>query len=94
MNKQNEPQIETNEQNEPRFEIIEEIAVISTMAKGTKELNRVSWNGRPARLEIRLWTKGHEKARRGTTLTDNEALSLMYALMKYFDKHTVQRLAQ
>ncbi|MGO2685559.1 MAG: YdbC family protein, partial [Enterococcus italicus] len=37
-----------------RYEIVEEIGVVSTNAKGwQKELNLVSWNGRPPKFDLR-----------------------------------------
>lgn len=56
------------------YEIIEEIGVLSENARGwRKELNRISWNGRPAKYDIRDWAEDHEKMGKGITLTDEEA---------------------
>ncbi len=56
------------------YEIIEEVGVLSENARGwRKELNRVSWNGRPAKYDIRDWAEDHEKMGKGITLTDEEA---------------------
>lgn len=56
------------------YEIIEEVGVLSENARGwQKELNRVSWNGRPAKYDIRDWAEDHEKMGKGITLTDEEA---------------------
>ena len=50
------------------FEIVEELGVLSTSAKGwTKELNLVSWNGRPPKYDIREWSPDHEKMGKGLT---------------------------
>ncbi len=44
------------------YEIVEEIAVLSENPKGwRKELNLVSWNGRPPKFDLRDWSPGHEK---------------------------------
>lgn len=56
------------------YEIIEEIGVLSENACGwRKELNKVSWNGRPPKYDIRDWSEDHEKMGKGITLTDEEA---------------------
>lgn len=56
------------------YEIIEEIGVLSENARGwRKELNKVSWNGRPPKYDIRDWSENHEKMGKGITLTDEEA---------------------
>lgn len=55
------------------YEILEELAVLSENAKGwRKELNLVSWNGRPAKFDLRDWAPGHEKMGKGITLTNEE----------------------
>ncbi|MBC8924695.1 hypothetical protein IAI17_43600, partial [Escherichia coli] len=44
------------------YEIIEEIGVLSENARGwRKELNKISWNGRPPKYDIRDWSEDHEK---------------------------------
>lgn len=56
------------------YEIIEEIGVLSENARGWwKELNKISWNGRPPKYDIRDWSEDHEKMGKGITLTDEEA---------------------
>lgn len=56
------------------YEIIEEIGVLSENARGwRKELNKISWNGRPPKYDIRDWSEDHEKMGKGITLTDEEA---------------------
>lgn len=59
------------------YEVIEEVGVLSENTRGwRKELNRVSWNGRPAKYDIRDWAENHEKMGKGITLTDEEAEAL------------------
>lgn len=56
------------------YEIIEETGVLSENARGwRKELNKISWNGRPPKYDIRDWSEDHEKMGKGITLTDEEA---------------------
>jgi len=55
------------------YEVIEEIGVLSTSGSGwTKELNLVSWNGRPPKFDIRDWSPDHEKMGKGVTLTNDD----------------------
>jgi Uncharacterized protein conserved in bacteria len=54
-------------------EIVEHLGVLSENANGwTKELNLVSWNGRPAKYDIRDWDEDHQKMSKGITLTPDE----------------------
>ncbi|OLR65319.1 YdbC family protein [Peptoniphilus porci] len=56
-----------------KFEIIEHLGVLSESAKGwTKELNKVSFNDRPAKYDLREWDSNHEKMSKGVTLNDEE----------------------
>lgn len=65
-----------------KYEIVEKIAVLSEKGDWTKELNKVSWNDRPAKFDIRDWNHEEERMGKGTTLTDEEALALKEALDK------------
>lgn len=63
------------------FEVSEFIAVLRSTRKGeTLELNRVSYNGRPAKLDLRKWKDA--QPRKGFTLTDREARLLLDALQR------------
>ena len=56
-----------------KFEIIQNFGVISTSSRGwTKELNLVSWNGRPPKYDIREWDPDHEKMGKGLTFSEEE----------------------
>lgn len=64
-----------------KYEIMQEIGVLSENAKGwRKELNLVSWNGKPPKFDLREWAPGHEKMGKGTTLT-NEELKKLYEVL-------------
>lgn len=64
-----------------KYEIVEKIGVLSETEKGwAKELNRVSWNDRPPKYDIRDWAPGHEKMGKGVTLNDEEAQKLLELL--------------
>ena len=64
-------------------EIIESYGVFSEGTKNwNKEVNLVSWNGRPAKLDIRSWQRNHSKCGKGITLTRAEAEELVKLLSK------------
>ena len=55
------------------FEIEEHLLKLSENDKGwTKELNRVSFNGAPAKFDIRAWSPDHTKMGKGITLSNEE----------------------
>ncbi len=56
-----------------KFEITKKLGVLSTTKAGwTKEVNMVSWNGKPEKLDIREWDPAHEKMAKGLTFTAEE----------------------
>ena len=58
---------------ELKFEITESLGVLSENAKGwTKELNKVSWNEREPKYDLREWNPDHTRMGKGITLTDDE----------------------
>lgn len=62
---------------ELKFEITERIGVLSENAKGwTKELNKVSWNEREPKYDLREWNPNHSRMGKGITLTDEEVETL------------------
>lgn len=64
------------------YEIVERIAVLSENGNTAKELNKVSYNGSPAKYDLRSWKRenGEEKLLKGLTLNDEEAAALKAAL--------------
>ena len=63
------------------FTIEETIGVLSTSKSGwTRELNLVSWNGRPAKFDLRDWSPDHSKMGKGLTLTNEEIEQLRQLL--------------
>lgn len=59
------------------YEIIEELGVLSESSSGwSKELNLISWNGRPPKFDIRDWSPDHEKMGKGITLSNEDIKSL------------------
>ena len=69
------------------YEITEHIATISEGANGrfTLELNRISYNGAPAKLDLRRWNRQDDRMQKGLALTEEEAKELMFALEHIFN---------
>lgn len=64
------------------FEIMEHVGILATNNKGwQKELNLVSWNGRPAKFDLRDWSSDHQKMGKGVTLS-NEELGALKELLE------------
>ena len=64
-------------------EIIESYGIFSPGNRTwNKEVNLVSWNGRPAKLDIRNWQRNHEKCGKGIAITREEAEELVKLLEK------------
>ena len=65
------------EKSEFKFEIANELGIISESAKGWRlEFNRVMWNGRDPKYDIRDWSPDHEKMGKGITLTEEQLRKL------------------
>jgi len=66
-----------------KYEIINEIGVISTSTSGWNlELNRVSWNGKEPKYDLRSWSPDHSKMGKGVTLSEEDIISLSALLAK------------
>ncbi len=61
------------------------LAEISSTGSSAKRLTVTSWNGNPAKLDLRIWRTDEEPAKpgKGITLTDAEAKTLADALNGY-----------
>lgn len=58
---------------ELKFEIVEHIGILSENARGwTKELNKVSWNEREPKYDLREWNPDHTRMGKGITLTEED----------------------
>lgn len=70
---------------EVTYSIIERIAVLTDGNNGwRKEVNLVSWNGGPAKIDIRDWSPDHERMTRGITLPEDAAEKLAVALAERY----------
>ncbi len=68
---------------ELKFEIINQIGVVSKGSGGWQlELNRVSWNGKDPKYDLRSWSPDHEKMGKGITLTEADVITLAELLAK------------
>lgn len=83
------------EDEEIECEVIESYGVFSNESKSwNKEVKLVSWNGRPAKLDIRAWRKDQKKCGKGITLTWQEAEDLVKLLNKVLKKRGSPEKAQ
>lgn len=72
-----------SDMSEFKFEIEEHLIILSENEKGwKKELTRVSWNGAPAKFDIRQWSPDYSKMGKGVTLTNEEFQKLVEELKK------------
>ncbi len=71
------PKTETTVQ----YEIINQIGVLSDEGDWRVELNRISWDGKEPKYDLRKWRSDHEKMGKGLTLTNSEVLRL-YEILK------------
>ena len=64
------------------FEIIEHICVLASGREEgyQRELNYVSFNGKPPKWDIREWNAGHTKMTKGLNFTNEEMLMLVEAM--------------
>lgn len=57
-----------------KYEVKKNIGKLSTNRSGwNREINMVSWNDNPAKLDIRDWAPEHEKMSKGVSLSYEEA---------------------
>ncbi len=64
-----------------KYQITEELGVLSESNNGwKKEFNKISWNERNPKYDIRDWANEHERMGKGVTLTEEE-LRELYALI-------------
>ena len=59
------------------YEIEQRIAVLSTNARGwERQLNLISWNGNPAKYDIRDWSPDGSRMSKGISLSGEELKTL------------------
>ena len=68
---------------ELEYEILNQVGIISTSDSGwTVELNRISWNGKAPKYDLRSWAPDHTKMGKGVTLSEDEIRALALLLNK------------
>ena len=72
--------------NEINYVIEREIETISTRGSWNLELNLISWNGAPAKYDLRTWNDSHTRMGKGVTFTKDEAVALMKTLETEFER--------
>ncbi|WP_439099678.1 YdbC family protein [Ectobacillus antri] len=72
------------------YKIEKELVTLSTTAKGwKKQLNLVSWNGLPAKYDLREWDSTHSKMGKGVTLSEAELRALYTTLKEMFEGEVI-----
>ena len=68
---------------ELEYEILNQVGIVSTSDSGwTVELNRISWNGKAPKYDLRSWASDHSKMGKGVTLSEDEIRALALLLNK------------
>lgn len=72
-----------------KYKVVARLGVIDTYTTGwRKEINLISWNGQPAKYDIRDWDSSHELMSRGVTLYEDEMKTMMQLVSKFHDEHS------
>ncbi|MCI8608264.1 MAG: hypothetical protein HFE73_01310 [Firmicutes bacterium] len=80
--------------NDVSYVIEKHLGMINKYASGwVKEVNLVSWNGKPAKIDIREWDASHTHMSRGITLHRNEIEGLVRILWGYLGEEERKELA-
>lgn len=66
------------------FKITERLFSLPSSGTFTKELNKVSWNGREPVYDLRGWKEDHTKMTKGITLTNDEFQELVSKIKEEF----------
>ena len=70
-----------------KYEITEELGVLSESNNGwKKEFNKISWNERNPKYDIRDWANEHERMGKGVTLTEDELRELYQLISQEIKK--------
>lgn len=59
-----------------KYEILNNIGTLSENGSWSKELNRISWNGKEPKYDLRDWSENHKKMGKGITLSEDELRKL------------------
>ncbi|MCX8092895.1 MAG: PC4/YdbC family ssDNA-binding protein [Candidatus Goldbacteria bacterium] len=61
---------------EPKYEIIKNLGCLSESSGWKKEINIISWNDKPPKVDIRSWDAEHKRMSKGITLNKEEVKKL------------------
>lgn len=71
-----------------KYEVESQLGIISENDYGwTIELNKISWNGKPAKYDIRSWAPDHERMGKGISLSAKELELLQKKLNELFPEN-------
>ena len=67
------------------YEIVEQVGVLSQNTNGwSRQINRISWNGREPKYDIRDWAPNNEKTGKGISLSGEE-LQILKEILNSMD---------
>lgn len=67
----------TQNKGEFNYEVVNSYGVINTSSNGwTLEMKQISWNGRPAKFDIRPWSPEGDRMGKGLSLHKDELIKL------------------
>ena len=73
------------EKKEFTYEIVEQVGVLSQNTNGwSRQINRISWNGREPKYDIRDWAPNNEKMGKGISLSGEE-LQILKEILNSMD---------
>jgi hypothetical protein len=61
---------------ELKYDIVRNLGFLSESGVWKKEVNIISWNDKPAKVDIRSWDAEHKKMSKGITLNKEELINL------------------
>jgi hypothetical protein len=89
VDRRDSPEPHTSQPDDFSFEIVGHVGVLSTSPRGwTREVNIVSWNTKPPRLDIRDWAPDHDKMSRGVALNGHETEQLKVLLSGFIPQES------
>lgn len=71
---------------EIKYEVKETCGVVSEDNNYELRLQKISWNGKPAKYDLRRWKKEDDSMTKGITLSDEELKSLYEKLEELFEE--------
>lgn len=66
---------------EPKWEMKKSLGVLSESNGWKKEVNIISWNDKPPKIDIRSWDSEHKRMSKGITLNKEEVKRLKDLLL-------------